>query len=140
MDIQSQGRMSFNVSEGRWYRIAQATNTPARASSFLVNMANSYGNTPQKHLLAYIVLNGYGENLASRIAGTSEKFIRKIRIVKINSTAYKNNYVDVYIADNSKENNLAISASNMVNVKLINPIDVTEQPLPDGYTSVEFDV
>lgn len=140
IDIQSQGSTSVSVNDSRWYRIAQATLKPNYPSSLLINLGNSYGSINQRHALVYVVLNGYGENIVSKIASTSNKLISKIRIVKQNTTESKYNYVDIFINNGTGENKLYISASNMIGTKLISPIDVTEQQLPDGYTAVEFNV
>ena len=140
MDIQSQGTKSKTVDGGRWYRIAQATLRPNFPSSLLLNFGNSYGGKNQRHSLVYATFNSYGENIVSTLASTTNRLVSKVRIVKKSTTNYEYNYFDVYIANDSGSNNLYISASNMIGSKLIEPIDVTDQSIPDGYTSVEFDV
>ena len=143
MDIQSQGRITGNnkLSPNRWYRIAQTTVAPNNVSSLLLNMCNPYDTDNQRHLLIYATLNGYGENIVTKLASTSKKFVSKIRIVyKSETNEDTRNYLDVYLSSNNNGNRLYYSASNMIGSKLIEPIDVTDQSIPDGYTSVEFDV
>lgn len=143
MDIQSQGRITGNnkLSPNRWYRIAQTTVAPNNVSSLLLNMGNPYDADDQRHLLIYATLNGYGGNIVTKLASTSKKFVSKIRIVyKSVTNADTRNYLDVYLSSNNSGNRLYYSASNMIGVELLTPVDVTEQPLPDGYTSIEFDV
>ena len=104
-------------------------------------MSNPYDTDMQRHLLIYATLNGYGENIVTKLASTSKKFVSKIRIVyKSVTNADTRNYLDVYLSSNNGNNRLYYSASNMIGVELLTPVDVTEQPLPNGYTSVEFDV
>lgn len=143
LNISSQGKITVNkkLSPNRWYRIVQTTVSPNDASSLLLNMSNPYDTDMQRHLLIYATLNGYGENVVNKLASTTIKLITKIRIVKKSSTDVNTkNYLDVYLSSNNGNNRLYYSASNMIGVELLTPVDVTEQPLPNGYTSVEFDV
>ena len=140
LDINSQGSKKINVNGGSWYRIAQGTATPNYPSSILLNLGNSFGNTNQRHSLIYASFNSYGGNVVSKIAGTTNRIITKVRVVKKEVTSMAYNYLDVYVGDDTGTNILYISASNMIDSKLIEPINVTDQSIPDGYTSVEFDV
>lgn len=116
----------------RWFRIAKGTYQNL-TTSFILNASSSYQTTSGRTSIIFISCSGYGiNNIAKLIASSGGGIIKKIRIVKKQTTAPNEPiYIDVM---RTIPDEFPMVAACVINAELLDPYDSTDGGVPEGYT------